>query len=313
MVLAGELSRFPQYYWMEVSELELRQLLRYFFEQRLGWDIEDIKENVTARLFKQHKLGGMFNIVFLSHVFELVDFTYPGQIKEWELRRRPMNYWTKEKCIEATKHILEKEQWTVEDVKNRPSPEFLELFKKYKVTTILGVFNNSPYALINAIYPDKFKPWELSAHVPNGYWNLETGILATRWLIEEKLKWTTEDIKTKYGYSVFEKYRLQKMLEIVFNSSPYQAINATYPGRFSERDLKATPRNFWTKEKAISETKKALKGLSDKEIIENISFSFLKEKGLSVPLGIFWDNSPYKALENTYPNRFKKEDFKTRK
>ena len=64
------------------------------------------------------------------------------------------------------------------------------------------VFNDSPFQALNAVYPNQFKEWELK-FVPNKFWNKDTGIRATKWLIEEKLKWNEDDIKEKICIKVF--------------------------------------------------------------------------------------------------------------
>ena len=116
-----------------------------------------------------------------------------------------------EKCVEVTKEILEKEKWTDEDIKNHP---IYEIFNKYGVTTIyIRFFKGNSYKLINSIYLNKFKPWELP-RVPKNYWNTDTGIEAVRWMIEDELNWNNEEIKKQLCYNTFEKYRLAGMLNI---------------------------------------------------------------------------------------------------
>ena len=56
------------------------------------------------------------------------------------------------------------------------------------------MFNDSPFHALNAAYPNQFKEWELK-FVPDKFWNKDTGIRATKWLIEERLKWTDDEIK----------------------------------------------------------------------------------------------------------------------
>lgn len=246
MVLKNEIKQFPSRFWQDISDLELKELLKYFFETKLEWTIDDIKNNMNSYIFGEYKLSGMAQTIFEGSPFKVVDFTYPNKIKEWELNWATLNYWTMDKCIEVTKEILKKEEWTEEDIKTKP---VYELLKKYGVTTIyVSNFNGTSYNLINAIYPNKFKPWEI-LYAPKNYWNVETGKQAIKWMIEEKLKWTTEDIKEKYGYNIFKKFKLNGMLNAVFKSSPYKAINATYPNRFKEEDFKHVPINYWKNKK----------------------------------------------------------------
>ncbi|MBU3145845.1 hypothetical protein [Clostridium sp. CF012] len=68
--------------------------------------------------------------------------------------------------------------------------------------------------------------------IPNKYWTLETGIEATKWLVEEKLKLSTYDINKKLSRNVFNEYGLGGMLRRCFNRSVFKALNSTYPDRF---------------------------------------------------------------------------------
>ena len=69
---------------------------------------------------------------------------------------------------------------------------------------------------INAAYPNQFKEWELK-NTPGNFWNEETGIQATRWLIEEKLKWNNNDIKEKISQKVFIDNELSGMIQQVYH------------------------------------------------------------------------------------------------
>ena len=101
---------------------------------------------------------------------------------------------------------------------------------------INNVYNNSPYSAINNVYPGKYKPWQF-ANVPNSYWTKETAAEATRWLIEEKLKWSEEELLKKLSTKTFYDNGLIGMLNNVFDSSPYAAINNAYPGKYVKSDF----------------------------------------------------------------------------
>ncbi len=77
-------------------------------------------------------------------------------------------------------------------------------------------FNSSPFEALNAAYPNKFKEWELP-NVPRNFWNSEKNcITATKWLIEEKLKF---DIKTAK----------EKLSKRHFKNNNLSGLYATYP------------------------------------------------------------------------------------
>lgn len=161
MVLSGTYIRFPRWFWKDISSTQLKGLLKYFFEIKLKWTIEEIKEKINRHIFIKYKLKGMLKTFFSDGVFKAIDFIYPNEIKEWELA------------------------WT-----------------------------------------------------PRNYWNVNTGRQAVKWMIEEKLKWDEDDIKDKLTISTFEQYRLFGMLEMVFDNNAYKAINTTYPGKFKREDFR---------------------------------------------------------------------------
>ena len=98
-------------------------------------------------------------------------------------------------------------------------------------------FNSSPYQAINTTYPNKFKEWEFSK-TPSNFWIKEKGVEAIKWLIEEKLKLTDEELKEQLSEKLFIDNKLRGMLYICFNYSPYQAINTAYPNKFKPEDFK---------------------------------------------------------------------------
>ena len=82
-----------------------------------------------------------------------------------------------------------------------------------------------PFQFLNSnigVYPNQFKVWELQ-YVPKNFWNQDTGIQTTKWLIEEKLRWSDDDIREKMNTKIFDKYRLDWMFELLYNNSSWKA------------------------------------------------------------------------------------------
>ena len=91
--------------------------------------------------------------------------------------------------------------------------------------------NSSFYQAISITYPSKFKEWEFNL-VPQGFWSKEKGIEATRWLVEEKLKLSDNELIEKLSRASFIDNGLQGMLTICFNNSYKRAIQEAYPDKF---------------------------------------------------------------------------------
>ncbi len=127
--------------------------------------------------------------------------------------------------------IEEKLKWSDEEICDKLS---YQVFRNNGLSgMVIDIFNGSPYETLNNAYPGKFKPWQLSM-TPNNYWNKETAKEATVWLIEEKLKWSDEEICDKLSYQVFKDNGLAGMIVQIFNGSLYETLNNAYPGKFKK-------------------------------------------------------------------------------
>ena len=117
---------------------------------------------------------------------EIYQLVLAGKIKKF-----PDRFWSEpdatENAVEILRYLLENIlQWGTETIKKNYSEK---LFTEYKLARMLNfLFNGSPFLALNTVYPNQFKEWELQ-HVPTNFWNKETAIQATKWMIEEKLKW----------------------------------------------------------------------------------------------------------------------------
>ena len=213
--------------------------------------------------------------------------------------------------VKVTKYLVEEKlKLSDEELKEQLS---LKLFKDYKLGGMADIcFDNSPYKVINTVYPNKFKEWDF-IQTPRNFWTKEKGVEITKWLVEEKLKLSDEELKEQLSAKLFIDNQLGGMLQNCFNGSPYQAINIAYPNKFKEWDFKMTPINFWTKEKGIEVTKWLIEEklkLTDDEIKEHLSQKLFKDNNLAGMLRCCFNDSPYQAINTTYPNKFKPEDFK---
>ncbi|WP_053597141.1 MULTISPECIES: hypothetical protein [Lysinibacillus] len=66
-------------------------------------------------------------------------------------------------------------------------------------------------------------------------------------IIEEKESLTEFQLLEKYDLNWLVKNKLGGVCPK--NDSPYQMLNAAYPNRFKEWELKVAPNRFWEKEK----------------------------------------------------------------
>ena len=302
-----ELSGTPKYFWnMETA----REATIWLIEEKLKWSDDDIKNKLSKNTFRKNSLGGMLAVLFNDSPYRAIENAYPGKFKPWELPSVPKKIWNVETAREATIWLIEEKlKWSDDDIKEKLSAN---TFIKNSLTSIISLFNGSPYLAIENAYPGKFKPWEV-ARVSKKFWNVETAKEATIWLIEEKLKWSDEDIKQKLSAKIFIQNSFTSILNDLFNGSPYLIIDNAYPGKFKPWELPSVPKKFWNLETAKEATiwliEEKLKW-SDEDVKQKLSRKIFRENSLNGMLGYLFGNSPYLAIENAYSGKFKKSDLK---
>ena len=76
---------------------------------------------------------------------------------------------------------------------------------------------------------------------PKGFWTYEdtkkNAIDISKYLIEEILSWSHEDIKSNLDQKTFFSNRLYTMLNKVYGGSPFEVINSVYPNKFKPWEL----------------------------------------------------------------------------
>jgi len=130
------------------------------------------------------------------------------------------------------------------------------------------------------------------------------------YLIEEKLKLTDDELKKELSAEMFKDTRLYSMLHDKFNNSPYDAINSAYPNKFKRWEFNRVANNYWDKETSkeaviwLIEEKLKL-NIKDIKNISNLANLFI-DNGLIGMVSSVFNGSTYDAINNAYPNTFKK-------
>lgn len=177
-VLSGELKRFPPYFWQEISEQEIRNILHYFFEEILQYTDVELKKNLRSELFYKYKLRNLLNKTFNANPFSALNFTYPDKYKAWEFTQVPNGFWTEETVKEALHWLMQRLNWDEDKLVKKLSVKVLSdnclggLLNSY--------FEGNVYNAINFMYPSKYKVWEIKK-VSKSYWTEETKKEALLW------------------------------------------------------------------------------------------------------------------------------------
>ena len=213
-----ELPSIPKKFWnLETA----KEATIWLIEEKLKWSDEDVKQKLSRKIFRENSLNGMLDYLFNNSPYRAIENAYPGKFKPWELPSVHKKIWNLETAREATIWLIEEKlKWDDDDIKEKLSAN---TFIKNSLTSIICLFNGSPYLAIENAYPGKFKPWEV-ARISKKFWNMETAREATIWLIEEKLKWSDEDVKEKLTLNTFKENSLKSMLNYLFNIDPHQPV-----------------------------------------------------------------------------------------
>lgn len=228
------------------------------------------------------------------------------------IRRFPDGFWTGEtgvaNALTLSKYLLEEKLKynSKQMLVNVSTKDFLS----NKLEGVLRVFNYSPYQILNNLYPDKIKPWEMKMS-PMSTWNANSGIAATKWLIEDILKWTDNDIKDNLRYDTFVEYGLSGMLATLYQDSPYNALNSAYPNKFKHWELKQSPKIWDERDVRLQAIKWFVEdylNISPQDEINfciNITTKDINSCGLGGMLKNYYNDSLYLAIEDAYPGVFK--------
>ena len=301
---------FPSGTWKCDEKYEnAKNVTKTLIERVLKWTYEDIRNKLTLNIFKKYSVLSMLVKVFNGSPYLAIENAYPGKFKPWELPCVSNSFWNLKTAKEATIWLIEEKlKWNDDDIKEKLSAN---TFIKNSLTSIISLFNGSPYLAIENAYPGKFKPWELPS-VPKKNWNVKTAREATIWLIEEKLKWSDEDVRRNLSKNTFKENSLRGMLNLLFNGSPYLAIENAYPRKFKAWEFPKTSKKFWNLKTARKATiwliEEKLKW-SNEDVKKKLTRNIFIQNSLGGMLTILFNNSPYLAIENAYPGKFKAWEF----
>ncbi|MED2649271.1 DUF4046 domain-containing protein [Bacillus thuringiensis] len=237
------------------------------------------------------------------------------EILDGKRSRFPSNTWrldeNNEMAKRVTRYLLtEILNWNEEEIKQNWN---VSLIAKYRLRGVLQHrYENSPYAMINDLYPNQFKEWEFKM-TPLNFWTKNKALQLLKWTIEEKEKLLPKKILRIYGQKWLKEQKLSTPLRVFWDGSPYAMINDLYPNVFKEWQFTKSPNKFWTKEKALQALKWTIeeKEKLDLEELRNIyGKKWLIQSGLRGACQLCWEDSPYAMINDLYPNQFKEWEFK---
>jgi hypothetical protein len=212
-------------------------------------DIEkkDIPKKLSFDTFRNFGLQYYLWIFFNNSPYRAVNYAYPNQFLPYQMSRVPNGYWGSGKklgwgryrAINALKKNLENTGYPLELYPKIVTYQFLV---EVGLTVPLNKFFGwSLYSYLNAVFPQRYKPWEMNFS-PRGFFNeKENIVLAVKWMVEEKMKIPMEELTVydvwerglgkKITKEIFSFYGLREVLA-QYNNSPGKILIDVYPEKF---------------------------------------------------------------------------------
>jgi type IV pilus assembly protein PilB len=239
--------------------------------------------------------------------FKLIDMVLPGHYKPWQFNETEawLEKNDKNKCArEALEWLMsEKLGCSRGDL---PAMINRHIFKDNGLKELLALFDDSCYKLVNAVFPNVFKPWQFVEEEPLIWFQedrFETAQKATRWLIEERLGIPAEEIPKRISIREFHMNGLSKLLDL-FNQNLFLVVENAYPQRFKPWQFNEQS-ELWKAPDALETAKEATKWLinerlhtSEDKAAQHISRRHFLNNGLGFMLGTLFNHSHFMALEN---------------
>ncbi len=221
---------FPNGFWDEETA---KVLVRYLVLEELKWSREDICNKFTDDFLSKNYLRGAVK-VYNASTYNIVSACFPEfEIKPWELKSCPNGFWlSKDNCKQVTLWIAKKEGIDEDHTKfaQTISARLYEKYGVYKAVQRMGGL----YEIVNYTYPGRYKPWDLNKI---GVITDELIIDATKWMIEDQLKWTFEDVCENLTAKTFYDYGIGGILCKGCGHSPIVALEKAYPGVYKKEML----------------------------------------------------------------------------
>ena len=224
-LLRGEIAKFPNNF---VTRDNMKEIIRYVILTEKKLSRKEICDKISFDYLAQYKLKGSRH-AFDYSIFELVKYCFPElDIKNWELKKVSNNFWKEEK------NIIEYMNWLVE--KEKIDTTKISDLKKIDANLIdknfgrkARQYSNGIYNLILIVSKIDVKEWQV---MNVSKWDDIKAAQAIKWLVEEKLKWSDNDIAQKMNVKVFEENDLGGLIKNYFRHNVINALNLTYPGKF---------------------------------------------------------------------------------
>ncbi|MBE5821197.1 MAG: DUF4046 domain-containing protein [Clostridiales bacterium] len=234
-----QVKTFPNGFWNKEVAINL---VRYYVLEELKFTRQDYLNEASIKFFTNARLKSAVK-QYNNSVYKLTKDAFPEwEIEPWELKDGYNGYLSdKKNCKKIMKWICKKEG--INTRKKFCEKMNVKLFRKYGLGRAV-VLMGGLYNYVNYVYPGKYKPWELNISKITD----DIAMQAVKWLIEEELKWSKEEVCKNICANTFRDHGLESILSHKFGNSPIKALEFAYPGEYTKEML----------EKWVKQQKKAV-------------------------------------------------------
>jgi len=238
---------------------------------------------------------------------KLLHFVYPGDFNEFHFHRVSAGYWENIDNIRSRFEVmLYRNNISFTDI---PRMMTYDLLIKWGFSNPSKRHKDSPFQLINEMYPGSFKPYQFRK-IPQGH-TKNKEMLKDQFITmlkEEHIAF--HDVPKKVTQEILYKYRFNGAMAY-YNQSPAKLIMALFPNAFTIEDF-IKPQRYWHD---IESAKTAIFSLIEKYDIPYAQIPKYLTKKLLIDHGYGglldqYDGSPIKIVQACFPGEFDILEFK---
>jgi len=254
-VVPWNFKKKPNRFWQgRKGCIRALEAVKWFAEKHELKSEKDCRK-IKYNDFEIEGLSGMLQIQFGHSPYLALKSHFP-KLKPWQTRQIFKGYYDNmDKRREALSFYLMDKGFP--DLKNLSSEEVYELGLRTVVTKedidneglrgLQAKYKGNVYLMFCDLLPGKILPWTLSSSKQAWKDNpKEIGAEAIRWLFDKYLQIPKNEIPDYATCDLFWRVGFSGIMtnkSIEYNSSPYNAVNSAYPGRFLREDFKRSKRD----------------------------------------------------------------------
>lgn len=220
----GEIKCFPNNFLdQEICKILVRELVL----NELKLTREEILD-VDQKLFMKYKLGGVRKF-FKQKLYIMLQYCFPElEIHSWELKKNTPGLWQNiEVRNDFVRTIAQREN--IDLTKKEDISRFsANMIRKYGGSKALKAAGGL-FELISPVISPDIKEWEV---FKVSKWDEEKAITAVKWLIEDVLQWSHDEVYENISTRIFYKNNLGGLLSKFCQNSTLVAVNLAYPREY---------------------------------------------------------------------------------